>query len=97
VKRWHHGHSIGTGVLIGTLLTRHPFLLFGGGVAVGVALAYVRQSAAWVADKVRHWRDFGPSRYAAATDGPTPVYSMRANPKPGSAQNDDRYDGGVPY
>jgi hypothetical protein len=92
MKRWHHGHSIGTGLLMGMLLTRHPFLLFGGGVAVGVALAYVRQSAAWFAQKVQHWRDHGPSKREQIITEPIPVYSTRV-PRASST----RRGGDIPY
>jgi hypothetical protein len=41
VKRWSHGHSIGTGVVGGLLVARHVFLIFGAGLVVGVALSWL--------------------------------------------------------
>jgi hypothetical protein len=87
IRRWHHGHSTLVGVVIGVLLTRHGWLLFGLGIGCGVFLAYLRQTAAWFADKVSHWRHYGPSRRQHFSDGPVPVYRTR-----GSGPSDE-----IPY
>lgn len=87
IRRWHHGHSTLTGIVIGVLLTRHSWLLFALGLCCGFALAYLRQSVLWFRDKVTHWREFGPSRLVRFGDGPTPVYRV---PRP-------RPDDTIPY
>ncbi len=36
-RRWHHGHSLGAGLLGGLLVAQRPALIFALGVLVGVA------------------------------------------------------------
>lgn len=47
-RRYHHGHSVGLGVLVGLLLTRHGFALACTSLAVGVILG---RTWAWWATK----------------------------------------------
>jgi len=78
MKRWHNGHSLGAGVLGGVLMSSHAWLLVVVGIAIGITLAYMRQSAAWIAQKVDHWRQHGPSKREPIVTEPLPVYSTRA-------------------
>lgn len=41
VSRWHHGHSLGTGLLGGLLVAEQPALIFALGVLAGVAAVLV--------------------------------------------------------
>lgn len=57
--KWHHGHSIGTGVAVGLLLSQHGWtiavLAFVGGLAVGrgwgLIVSTFRTAARWYAGK----------------------------------------------
>lgn len=44
IERWHTGHSLGTGVLGGLLLSRHGWTLVSGGFAVGLVLGLFASS-----------------------------------------------------
>jgi hypothetical protein len=50
--------------------------LFVAGLLAGIGVAYMRQSGAWLRDKVANWGNFGPSRRGFFSDGPTPVYRV---------------------
>jgi hypothetical protein len=76
-NRWHTGHSLGAGTLVGITLAGHAWLVFVLGIVVGIGLAYMRQSAAWVAGVVRDHqaRRREPRRSAAEL---IPHYRTRA-------------------
>jgi|GEM_PF-4559611 hypothetical protein len=42
--KWHHGHSLATGVLVGLLVSYRPWLVFAAGVLVGILVVAVRNS-----------------------------------------------------
>ncbi len=49
LRRWHHGHSTGTGLVIGILLAHHAWLLVAGGMVAGYVLRDLYMGARWVA------------------------------------------------
>lgn len=42
--RWHHGHSLATGALVGLLVSYRPWLVFAAGVLVGILVVVIRNS-----------------------------------------------------
>lgn len=40
LSRYHHGHSLGAGLIIGLMVTQRPWLVFAAGVIVGVSLVF---------------------------------------------------------
>lgn len=55
-KKWHHGHSLGAGVLAGLVLAQHAYLLLFLGFAGGLAVAGVAIGVGWLVQLARHWR-----------------------------------------
>lgn len=53
-RRWNHGHSTGTGVVIGILLTRHSWLLVVLGLVAGFVARDLYMAARWVARWFAH-------------------------------------------
>lgn len=89
-RDWSHGHSIGTGTLFGVLLSGHVWLIFVIGIVVGIALAYMRQTAAFVAGA---WRERTANRREAFRKPPASVSPVLEATYRVSAQNRD----GIPY
>lgn len=88
LRRYHHGHSIGVGVLVGLLLTRHGFALACCSLAIGVLLG---RTWAWWATKATV---LGMALRTAASDRRrlVPVYRVprpRSTVKARGAQTDD--------
>ena len=53
-RRFHHGHAMGAGVVIGILLTRHSWLLVVAGFALGFVTRDLYMAARWVARWFAH-------------------------------------------
>lgn len=87
-RRYHHGHSVGLGVLVGLLLTRHGFMLAVVSMLAGVLLG---RTWAWWATKAAV---LGMALRTAASDRRhlVPVYRVprpRSTVKARGAQTDD--------
>lgn len=46
--RWHHGHSLGSGVVGGLLLAGQPALMIFLGIGIGLALARIGAVVRWI-------------------------------------------------
>lgn len=95
LRRWHHGHSLGAGVLGGLLLAGHPWTVavaaFLAGLAVGRFLALGAWAAAALRDRVltakRDRRLSTPAAVSPWHDGP------QRGPRPYNYASDQ---GGLP-
>lgn len=65
-RRYHHGHSLGLGILIGLLLTQHPFALAALAFVAGAALSWACTTGWRLAQTLRGafeaWRDVSRAR-----------------------------------
>jgi hypothetical protein len=74
IRRWHHGHSLGSGVLVGLIIARRPELVFAAGFAAGILLMYARTVAHWLAVVLEDSRRRFIRRVAKTA--PVPVYRV---------------------
>lgn len=82
-KKWHHGHSLAVGALVGLAASYRPWLIFGAGVAVGVASVAVAWGGYRLTVELRSaWRSWHRS-------------SSRKRPRPIVEQVDAST--GIPY
>jgi hypothetical protein len=63
MRKWHHGHSLGSGVLGGLLLSTHGWLVLALGLVAGWLARDLYSSMRWVAMALaaRHARKRKPS------------------------------------
>lgn len=40
MKRWHHGHSLATGAMVGLLVSYRPWLILAAGILLGAGLTF---------------------------------------------------------
>lgn len=84
-KRWHHGHSLVAGCLVGLLLSYRPWLVYAAGVVTGVVVVCVAWGGYRLASELRSaWRSWHRS-------------SSRKRPRPIRASSQLRDDEPLPF
>jgi hypothetical protein len=78
IKRWHHGHSLLSGGLVGALVAHDGRLMFALGALLGVAatlaVVYGRRLASTLLGAFEAWRDRARARREPIPVGPQPAY-----------------------
>lgn len=80
-RRYHHGHSVGLGVLVGLLLTEHPYTLAAVAFTLGAAVTFAATTGIRLARTLlgafELWRDHARSKARPMPTAPQPVYDVR--------------------
>jgi hypothetical protein len=77
-KRWHHGHSLVGGAIVGAVVAHDGRLMFALGALLGVtatlAVVYGRRLALTLLGAFEAWRERSRARREPIPVGPQPVY-----------------------